>query len=189
MPARHPPGRQAATVTDHGIPGWAPRWGPAGEQLTELRSILVGLRGRRIVDSRVVWDLEDNSWFADLPVVLLLDDHRQLEISWQKFDDLSISWDSLDLEAAPIGWADQPLAWQSQGHDALRSVNGRVITSTALTELLFTTGQTGTPGGWLVGGLLLETDGGSLHIFNALDENGLSFGPFEDTEDHRRAPL
>ena len=58
------------------ISGWLPQWAPAGDQLSRQRTNLQALRGHRIVDSWLVWDLQYDTWFADLPVVVLLDDGR-----------------------------------------------------------------------------------------------------------------
>jgi hypothetical protein len=59
---------------DFDLSGWAPRWARARAQLNLQRTHLLGLRGRRIVDSWLVWDLEHDKWFSDLPVILKLDD-------------------------------------------------------------------------------------------------------------------
>lgn len=41
------------------------------------------------------------TWLADCPVVLDFDGER-LEINHQKFDDLSITWNSVDVTRAPM---------------------------------------------------------------------------------------
>lgn len=184
-------------MNDQGVPGWSARWAPVRDQLADRREELLSLRGKTIVDSWLVWDLQHDKWFTDLPVVFLLDDQRRLEVSWMKFDELSLTWDTIDLDARPTGWVDWPLAWRSQGHDALRAVTGHRINSVSFTEHLFTTQQVTPPppmgaewsSVWLVGGLLMSTDAGDLHIFNALDENGLSHGPFQTDQQHRLLPL
>lgn len=185
----------AAAMTDGDVSGWIPRWAPAREQLSSQRSNLRALHGRRIMDSWLVWDLHHDRWFADLPVVLAFDDGRRLEVCWQKFDDLSISWNTIDISAEPVAWVTWPLAWRSQGHPALQAVTGQTITSAASTEHRFTTRQIVPPGNnqvhstWLAGGVWLQTDGGGLHIFNALDENGLASDTPRTGEDHRLLPL
>jgi hypothetical protein len=118
----------------------------------------------------------------------------QLEVSWQKFDDLSITWNTIDISTTTIAWIDWPLAWRSQGHAALRAVAGQTITSTAATEHRFTTRQVMPPTNddhstWLVGSIWLATRTGGLHIFNALDENGLSNETPADGADNRRLDL
>jgi hypothetical protein len=184
-------------MNDFDISGWAPHWMSAPNQLNLQRTQLLSLRGRRIVDSWLVWDLEHDKWFADLPVILMLDDGRQLEVSWQKFDDLSITWNTIEVSTTPIAWVTWPLTWRSQCHETLRAVTGNTINAVASTEHRFTTRQvapTPVPGAetnsaWLVGGIWLGTDGVGLHIFNALDENGLSNDPVETGQDNRVLPL
>ncbi len=183
-------------MVDLHISGWTPQWAPASDQLNLQRTNLLRLRGHRIVDSWLVWDLDHDTWFADLPVILMLDDGRQLEVSWQKFDDLSITWNTIDVSTTPTAWVTWPLTWRSQGHESLQAVTGRTITAVASTEHRFATRHVSPPppsaevnSTWLVGGLWLETDHAGLHIFNALDENGLTNDPVQAGEDNRLLPL
>ncbi len=169
-------------MPDFEISGWVPSWAPARATLADQRADLHALAGRRIIDSWLVWDTDHDGWFADLPVVLLLDNGRQLEASWQNWGELSITWNTIDVTTTPIGsvtWP--PLAWRSQAHPSLHTVTGEVITEAASTEHLFTTRQiyppstdAGLSAVWLASGLWLRTAASGLHIFNALDENGLS---------------
>ena len=163
-------------MTDFDVSGWSPRWMPARDQLDLQRTELLALRGHQIIDAWLVWDLEHDSWFADLPVVLTIDDGRQLEVSWEKLDDLSITWNTIDLSTTPVAWVTWPLAWRSQAHGALRAVTGKAITEVTSTEQLFSTRADGSDEAnstWLLGGVCLRTEGTALHIYNALDENGL----------------
>jgi hypothetical protein len=154
-------------------------------------------RRGRVVDSWLVWDLEHDKWFADLPVILMLDDGRKLAVSWRKLDDLSITWNSMAVSATPIAWMTWPLARRSQSHESLRSVTGSVINAVASTKHRFTTRQVAPPTAvgaetyatWLIRGIWLGTDGVGLHIFNALDENGLSNDPVGTGQDNRVSPL
>lgn len=161
--------------------GWLPNWAPAAGQIQSQRSELRRLVGARVADGWIVWNHEHDEWFADLPVVIRLEDGRQLEVSWQKFDELSVTWNTVDVSVAPTAWVTWPLSWRSAVHPALVAVTGKVIAGVAATEHLFTTRRLHADGReddergqWLTGGLWLETDGHGLHIFNALDENGLS---------------
>jgi hypothetical protein len=61
-------------VTVFDISGWVPQWAPARDQLGRQRENLRTLHGHRIVDSWLVWNLQLDDWFADLPIVLKLDD-------------------------------------------------------------------------------------------------------------------
>jgi hypothetical protein len=155
-------------VTDADDAGWSPRWLPAPEQLDLQRSRLLALRGHRVVETWLAWMVDQDSWFADLPVVLRIDDGRQLEVSWQKFDELSITWSTVDVSSGPgVG-----TTWRSRAHDALRAVTGRTIVAVSRTEHLCSTPEADHDT-WLVSGLWLQMDHGALHVFDALDENGL----------------
>jgi hypothetical protein len=117
-------------------------------------------------------------------------------VSWQNFEDLSITWNTIDVSTAPTGWVTWPLSWRSQGHESLRAVTGNTISAVAVTEHRFTTRQVEplpamadkTNSTWLVGGIWLATTDAGLHIFNALDENGLSNDPVPSGEDNRVLP-
>ena len=181
-------------MSDADISGWTSNWLPAREQFGLQGSSLNLLRGHRIVSSWLAWDLDRDEWFADFPVVLAIDDGRQLEVSWKKFDDLSITWNTIDVTAKPTGyWTTWPLVWRPQAHDALRAVTGRSILSASSTEHCFTT-RTVWPVAeeedsvWLVGGLWLQVEGKALHVFNALDENGLE-NNLDDAGTTRVRPL
>ena len=169
-------------VNEFDASGWIPQWGEGGEEIDRHREGLLSCVGHQIVDSWLVWNLANDEWFADLPVVLMLDDGRQLEVCWWKLDELSITWNSVDVNHAPTAWSGgRPLIWRSQAHHALEAVNGGTISGLASTEHRMTTRRLATGespddiqgSSWLFSGLLLATDRGQLHIFNALDENGL----------------
>ena len=98
-----------------------------GEQLRSLP-------GRRLTDVRIVWDQEDDSWFADEPVVMVFDD-VQLEIVFWKLNELSISWNAIDLEAKPNwfgSFGDMDLQWR-QCQDSVELV-GKRLTELSLIE-------------------------------------------------------
>jgi hypothetical protein len=177
-------------MTEFDISGWVPQWAQGRDHVSGQRTNLLALHGHRIIDSWLVWDLQHDKWFADLPVVLVLDHGRQLEVCWKNLDILSITWNTIDVSTTPIAWVTWPLAWRSQGHESLRAVTGQTITLAAFTEYRFTTRQLLPPTNelrstWLVAGIWLETHDGGLHIFNALDENGLSSSAPIVGEDHR----
>lgn len=175
------------------ISGWRSDWRPAQEQLQRQAGPLLSLRGQRIVDAWIVWMLDRDEWFADLPVVLGFGDGRRLEIGWQKFDELSVSWNTIEVDTPPQAWVTSPLQWRSQAHPALRSVVGETVRAVEATQHLFTVWDPVTPADrtstWLTSGVWLETEATGLHVFNALDENGLSNDPAADGPDLRRHPI
>jgi hypothetical protein len=101
------------------VSGWKPDFLSADEQFdrqtTRLRSII----GLRLTETWLVWNLEHDEWFADLPVVLRLNDGPQLEVCWEKMDDLSVTWDTIDVTVTPKAWVEWPLEWRREAHPAL----------------------------------------------------------------------
>jgi hypothetical protein len=166
------------TPKDPNVSGWRPDFGPAQERIRREAGNLRGLMWQRVSSAWLVWNLQGDEWFADLPVVLAFDRGPQLEVCWEKFDDLSITWDTIDLAQTPRAWVDWRLEWRPAAHPALASQVGATIRDVAATRFLFTTENLDDPRDvsavWLTTGLWLATDRGGLHIFDALDENGLS---------------
>jgi hypothetical protein len=168
----------ADRVSTFEISGWVPNLATAEAQIADHAADLRSVVGRRVIDAWIAWDLEHDRWFADLPVVLELDSQDRLELSWQKFDDLSITWNSIDVSIAPKAWVTWPLEWRVRAHPALAAFVGNVVESVEVTHHRFTTVRAAHPeqepaSTWLAGGIWFGASTG-LHVFNALDENGLS---------------
>ena len=161
---------------ESGISGWQADWRPGSEQVHRHADALVSLVDAKLTGAWSVW-IGTDDWFADMPVVLQFDGSQQLEVCWQKFDDLSISWNTIEIEIAPKAWVDD-LSWRPWAHLALKANEGQVVTSVAATESIFTASDVDYPhreprSTTFTGGLWFGTTGPGLHIFNALDENGL----------------
>jgi hypothetical protein len=197
---RGPVGRTLAQVTeilgamtDVDVSGWRPTWEPAETHLRTHAERLRSLRGRRVTDAWIVWNLEVDEWFADLPVVVQFEDGLHLEVCWQKFDDLSITWNTIDVAVTPHAWVTWPLEWRSQGHPALSKIIDDPIIQVEATEHLFTTRTVDQSydihSVWLISGIWLRTAQTGLHIFNALDENGLSSEPPLTSPELRHFPI
>ncbi|WPO76678.1 hypothetical protein [Streptomyces sp. KN37] len=119
---------------DFGIAGYRPAWlGDRSGVVQEHGHRLRGLAGRTLTRVWVVWDLRDDEWFCDCPVLFGFDG-QQVEINHQKLGGLSLTWDMID-PTHPVRW----------------------------------------PGFDLQHQLAFET--GRVTVFNALDENGVSFDP------------
>src|SRR5688572_8919333 len=115
-----------------GVPGYEPLH---VVRVTDLpaagRSRLRGLVGRELAASWAVWDVKDDEWFADAPVVLDFEQDR-LELAGFKTH-LCLAWDTIDV-TAPFDWygTDFELEWR---RDALAAVNvllARPLTGVAL---------------------------------------------------------
>jgi hypothetical protein len=169
------------TPKDPNFSGWAPDFVPADSQFEAHADGLRSLIGDTVVDVWVVWNLEHEQWFADLPVVVQLRSGRQLEVCWEKLDDLSISWNTIDVAVTPKAWVEWPLTWRSRPLPALAPIIGRPLEEVAATSLLFTTRNVDHPydanSVWLTNGLWVGARSGGLHIHNALDENGVESTP------------
>ncbi|WP_145227832.1 hypothetical protein [Rudaeicoccus suwonensis] len=176
---------------DPEISGWLPDFAAADAQLERAAVALRGVVGRRLTE---IWTVvvEGGEWFGDLPVVLRFDSGPQLEICWEKFDDLSITWDTIDVGIVPQAWVTWPLQWQRAADPNLWPILGGRVAKINATSFLFETGSLSVPnnkrGRWLTGGVWLATDRGDLHVFNALDENGMTTQrPVRDTTHNWRA--
>lgn len=114
-----------------------------------------------------IWCEETASWseWNDLPVFLSIGS-RELSISWQKFDELAVEAGRV----LPFSVCGSTLRWIDSGNIHLDAVIGHTIESVSLAqELIF--------GGHAMWTRLLVhfEGGGSLEVFNALDENGFEF--------------
>lgn len=158
------------------LSGWNPRWMPGDAAIEVNRDGLRSIRGHAVVEAWVAVDVASDELFADLPVILRLDNDRQIEIAWQKFDDLSITWNSIDVTIDPRGWVTYPLVWRARAHPALRAFVGHPIASIDATRGDLVMGAE--PGSVhrtrVTTGLWFNATAVGLPIFNALDENGLS---------------
>ena len=117
------------------VSGWAPDFLPAEVQFSRSADALRGIVGYQISRTWVVWNLELDEWFADLPVVLQLKAGPQLEVCWEKFDDLSITWNTIDVTTTPRAWVEWPLVWRQAALPALAAVTGDVVRTIAASTM------------------------------------------------------
>ena len=114
-----------------------------------------------------IWCEETAAWseWNDLPIFLSIGS-GELSISWQKFDELAIEGGRV----LPFSLCGSRVRWIDSGNIHLDAAIGRTVESVSLAQ-----------GEMTVGGSEIEiwtrllihfTGGGSLEIFNALDENG-----------------
>ncbi|MEU5536959.1 hypothetical protein [Streptomyces sp. NPDC020362] len=115
----------------------------------------------------MVWDLQDDEWFCDCPVLFDFDG-EQVEINHHKLDELSVTWNTID-PARPVRWPGFDLQWRSEPLPELQALRGLALKDTELLEWM---GRDVAHGNVDVG-FAFET--GRVTVFNSLDENGLSF--------------
>ncbi len=165
---------------DFGIEGYQPHWlsGRAAimaSQGQRLRTLI----GRPLTRSWLVWDLQEDERLAECPVLLAFDGD-QVEVNHHRFDDLSITWNSVD-PGRLVRWTGFDLQWRSDAHPTLSALEGQALLDV---ELLEWAGQDLARGAVDISFVFAET---RLTVFNALDENGLAFSPPEPQ--HRRHSL
>lgn len=140
------------------------------EKISLIREQFSGLIGRTISGYEVaqIWHQDAMSWsnWNDIPLFLSIADAAVISISWNKFDDLGISHGRI----LPFSLAGATVRWVDEGIDELDAAIGMSISSVALGR-----GEMNVEGKdvevWtrLLIGL---SNGSTLEIFNALDENG-----------------
>ncbi|WP_112699369.1 hypothetical protein [Micromonospora noduli] len=160
---------------DFGIDGYQPRWLNGEDSVARHHGgRLARLVGRTLRSPWVVWEAEHDEWFADCPVVLDFAGER-LEVNHQKFDDLSITWNSVDVTRPPV-WStsdDFRLVWRDDAPAVLAALRGQRLEAV---ELLEWAGGDLADGSVAVG---LRFSDGWLALYNPLDENGIAFGQLE----------
>ena len=156
--------RRPVTPQDPRVSGWVPDFIPADTQFDRHADRLRSLVDDQVADAWVVWSLDHDEWFADLPVVLQMNRGPQVEVCWQKFDDLSITWGTIDVTQTPRAWVDWPLEWRRQALPALASVVGADVRNLAASSFVFSTQNVDPPHEvskvWLTTGLWFGTASG-----------------------------
>jgi hypothetical protein len=61
-----------------------------------------------------------------------------LEVCTQKLDELSVTWNTIDVQIPPRAWVDWALQWRLDAHPALRQAVGHAVREVHITEHLFT---------------------------------------------------
>lgn len=132
----------------------------------------------------MVWDRQDDEWFCDCPVLFDFEG-EQVEINHHKFDDLSLTWNTID-PGGQVRWPGFDLRWRTEPLPGLHALRGLPLTRV---ELLDWTGRDdrddrdgrdGRDDRDLARGnadVSFVFGASRVTVFNALDENGLSFAP------------
>jgi hypothetical protein len=170
-----------------GIQDYEPEWLNGRDSITAVHGRrLAQLGGRTLQHVWIVWDRKADQWFADAPVLLDFGDER-VGIDHQKFDDLCITWNTVDPTRSIEDPFDEDslfdLVWRPEATPQLAGLAGRTLDRVELLE--WAGGDDDMANGSIAIGLDFAPTW--LTIFNALDENGLAFGPPEDL--YRRLPL
>ncbi|MGW8604512.1 hypothetical protein ACWGLB_36905 [Streptomyces sp. NPDC055893] len=157
-------------MLDFGIAGYQPAWLDGRSDVAqEHGNRLRGLAGRTLTRVWMVWDLRDDEWFCDCPVLFDFDG-EQVEINHQKLGDLSLTWNMID-PTRPVRWPGFDLQWRPEPFPGLHALLGMPLKGA---ELLEWTGRDIAQGNVDISFVF---DSGRVTVFNALDENGVSFDP------------
>lgn len=163
-----------------GIETYRPQWLSGRSAIVAGHGRQLGaLVGRPLTRVWLVWDVQDDEWFSDCPVMFDFAG-EQVEINHQKFDELSITWNTVDPHQ-PVLWPEFDLQWRHDARPELYALQGQVLQDV---ELLEWTGDDLARGTVAVA---FRFPHSHVAVVNALDENGLIFGPPEPP--HRRHPL
>ena len=154
------------------IQGYKPEWvqdkAKAEELVTDLSGQLVG---KSIKTTFVGWYEPDDSWYQDLPIILIING-EQIEICWQKFDSLSITKNQINVNNC-ISYGER-IPFRENALSSLNKAIGKRVLSVKLGMSSMEWGGIEIP---LINSLVFELENGYLTIFNALDENGVSHEP------------
>ena len=91
------------------------------ELISKKSDLLKALIGQKLSASYVVWDLDENEWFFDGPVVLIFE-RNQVELCCNKLEEISITSGAADVRSNPIiSWDPEgPYEWRK---NALKEIN------------------------------------------------------------------
>jgi hypothetical protein len=163
-------------VSFFGIQRYQPDWLTGREIVARAHGRrLHALIGRRLTNSWLVWDRTSDQWFGDWPVLLDFEG-EQIEICHQTFDELSITWNTINPSEA-IAYAEDPedlfLTWRDDACLRLAESHGQRLRTV---ELLVWRGEEGD----LANDTVAVSFGFArdrITIANALDANTIEFGP------------
>ncbi|MFD5891761.1 hypothetical protein ACFWHQ_38210 [Streptomyces sp. NPDC060334] len=151
-----------------GISGFEPSFLIGVDAIRQAHgSRLAALAGRRLTGFALVRFAEDGDWFADCPVVLDFDG-IQVEVCHWKFDELSISWDTIDTAVTITGWESSELTprW-SHSDEHLEPFVGQELREVTLLE--WRPAERDLAAGTVAVEFVFAS--GCLRIVNGLDEN------------------
>ncbi len=169
-----------------GIESYNPKfYTETGDIVAELNEAFQTLIGKVISEVWVVYDINENKWFKDCPVILIIDG-MQVEISAYKIDELAITFNSISM-SEKLNWYDMDdfkLEWRKNAFSDILAVLNKKICNIEIMEYNLVTEITYSKdnpkeqdkkiSAWLLNGIGFELDDGYFAVFNGLDENNIS---------------
>jgi hypothetical protein len=162
--------------------GWVSSFAALPDQLRHHGDGLAGLIGQLLIAGWTGWRPDTGRWFPIIPLVLVFEGGAQLELSWNHRDELSVTWNTIDLAVPPHVFG-KPCEWRSSQPDPLIGVAGRTLTGFATVETPYFQGDDldfskGLPmhavAGWTATGLWIGFGDCGLLVYSAAEDNGLS---------------
>ncbi|MFC1751190.1 hypothetical protein ACFL2V_20595 [Pseudomonadota bacterium] len=152
--------------------------------LDKKREFLLAFIGSELKESWAVWDLEDDEWFKDGPILLIFENSKMVFCT-NKLEELSVTNEDINLTSKPnVSWAEFDLAWRKNPIKEINNLLGKDLKKMYVTESEFTGSVEESKNNpelvgtrvseWYLSGLDMEFSGGCISLFNALDENGVS---------------
>ncbi|WP_370945857.1 hypothetical protein AB5J62_43290 [Amycolatopsis sp. cg5] len=154
---------------DFWIDGYRPQWHRDVSAVTAAHGRrLASLVGKTLTNSLLVWETAGNHWLCLCPVLLDFEG-EQVEINFWRFDEVSITWNTIDPNK-PVRSPDEKRSnvWRDDISDGLSALRGQTLKTVLLLERWESE----------VGIGLIFTDG-QLTAYNAGDAVGLDFKVFD----------
>lgn len=161
----------------------------AKEIMSKVGINLEDLIGKKILEVWIVWDETNDEWFEDCPVILNIEG-THLEICNWKIDELSLTFDTIDL-SEQLNWYDMDhyiLKWHDATKSNLMSIKNQRINNIELIEYSYVIENINPKKDnpeqikkedqyWFINGIGLILESGYLSIENGLDKNVIRTSP------------
>lgn len=171
-----------------GIPTYKPKFHNSAESFKlEFDKTLSELIGKNIDRFWVMWELKENEWLADAPIILEIDGNR-FEFTAYQLDEFSLTINSFEL-TEKLDWygmgSEMPLIWKENGKAEMTKnlrkpiIGINILTFNFVSEFV-ESGKKNETGDMLTGiEFIFEKESESdndnyFSIYNGLDQNALS---------------
>jgi len=167
-----------------GISNYAPHFLTQADQFVNLhRELLVSLKGQRLREIYILWNLFDDEWCSLSPIVLITN-KTQIELCANKINEYSLTQNTIeiDIEVEPSDMGDGEI-WRYQWVRYNNFTCDTFITGVEVIELRYDTtvihdqNEPRNVGyefsNWLLHGLGIQTEKDYFSFYNAFDTNGI----------------
>ena len=156
--------------------------------------------GKEIQNIWIVWELNDDKWYSDCPVVIEVNNQLLLINNYQECS-IDIGWNTLSIDNKVYNFDygyNSSLQWTNQYEKVNKFVGGRIeeiyCEEYLLEQTVMMSKSNHNSVGekiqkWLFSGIGIMTDRGYLSIFNGLDENAFEFEFHKKSEKYRYLKL